>query len=82
MPDLTEHEIASTDFGEYSAEKYLDDLGRITQYYIDPDLAESDRQNSTDTVHWLHGRGVRFLPNYGRQAFKHRWPVQVLRRRR
>ena len=25
---------------------------------------------STDTVHWLHERGVRFMPNYGRQAFK------------
>ena len=40
VPDLTEQEIANTDFGEYTAEQYLDDLGRITQYHIDPDLAE------------------------------------------
>ena len=26
-------------------------------------------QNSTDTVQWLRGRGVRFVPNYGRQAY-------------
>ena len=41
VPDLSDDEIARTDFGEYTAEDYLDDLGRITQYYIDPDLAET-----------------------------------------
>jgi hypothetical protein len=41
VPDLSDEEIARTEFGEYSAEDYLDDLGRITQYYIDPDLAET-----------------------------------------
>src|ERR1700674_4515890 len=71
VPDLSDADIARTDFGEYSAETYLDDLGRITQYYIDPDLAETLVRNSTDTVHWLMGRGVRFLPNYGRQAYNH-----------
>jgi tricarballylate dehydrogenase len=71
VPDLSDADIARTDFGEYSAEDYLDDLGRITQYYIDPDLAETLVKSSTDTVHWLMGRGVRFLPNYGRQAYNH-----------
>ncbi len=69
VPDLTEAEIARTDFGQYTAEDYLDDLGRVTQYYIDPDLAEIIVRNSTDTVHWLRERGIRFVPNYGRQAF-------------
>src|SRR5689334_11184093 len=32
VPDLTEDEIARSDFGTYTAEDYLDDLGRITQY--------------------------------------------------
>src|SRR5438105_3590523 len=71
VPDLGDADIARTDFGEYSAEEYLDDLGRITQYYIDPDLAETLVTNSTDTVHWLMRRGVKFLPNYGRQAYNH-----------
>jgi tricarballylate dehydrogenase len=71
VPDLSDADIARTDFGEYSAEDYLDDLGRITQYYIDPDLAETLVRNSTDTVHWLLGRGVKFLPNYGRQAYNY-----------
>src|SRR5262250_2941649 len=71
VPDLSDADIARTDFGEYTTEYYLDDLGRITQYYIDPDLAETLVKNSTDTVHWLMGRGVKFLPNYGRQAYNH-----------
>src|SRR5258705_955052 len=71
VPDLSDADIARTDFGEYSAEDYLDGLGRIAQYYIDPDLAETLVKSSTDTVHWLMGRGVKFLPNYGRQAYNH-----------
>src|SRR5215212_4336786 len=47
VPDLSEEEIATTDFGSYSAEEYLDDLGRLTQYYCDPDLAETLVSNST-----------------------------------
>ena len=71
VPDLSEGEIANTDFGAYSAEDYLDDLGRVTQWYCDPDLAETVVKNSTDTVEWLYGRGVRFVPRFGRYAFKH-----------
>src|SRR5215470_3981395 len=71
VPDLSDADIERTDFGEYSRETYLDDLGRVTQYFIDPDLAETLVDNSTDTVHWLMGRGVKFLPNYGRQAYNH-----------
>ena len=71
VPDLSEGEIANTDFGEYTAEAYLDDLGRVTQWYCDPDLAETVVRQSTETVQWLHGCGVRFVPRFGRYAFKH-----------
>src|SRR4051812_38856451 len=71
VPDLSPGEIENTDFGEYTAEQYLDDLGRVTQWYCDPDLAETVVRQSTDTVQWLHGRGVRFVPRFGRYAFKH-----------
>src|SRR4029079_10915389 len=70
VPDLTEQAVARTDFGAYHAEQYFDDLGRITQYNTDPELADILVHRSTDTVNWLHKLGVRFLPNYGRQAFK------------
>lgn len=65
VPDLSESEKANTDFGRYSAEQYFDDLGRLTQYYCDPDLAETLVNNSTSTVQWLHSQGVKFLPFYG-----------------
>ena len=71
VPDLTEGEIANTDFGKYTAEDYLDDLGRVTQWHCDPDLAETLVRRSSDTVQWLHGRGVKFVPRFGRYAFKH-----------
>ena len=71
VPDLSEGEIENTDFGEYTAEQYLDDLGRVTQWYCDPDLAEAVVRQSTETVQWLHRQGVRFVPRFGRYAFKH-----------
>jgi tricarballylate dehydrogenase len=71
VPDLSQGEIENTDFGQYTAEEYLDDLGRATQWHCDPDLAETVVRRSTDTVQWLHGRGVKFVPRFGRYAFKH-----------
>lgn len=70
VPDLSADEIAMSDFGEYSAERYLDELATTTQYHIDPDLAEMLVRESTPTVRWLRDKGVRFAPKYGRQAFK------------
>ena len=70
VPDLSEEEIARTDFGEYTEEQYLDDLGRLTQYYIDPDLAEIIVRRSTETVRWIRDKGIRFVPNYARYGFK------------
>ena len=40
MPDLTAEELERTDFGSYSEADFYDDLGRVTQYRCDPDLAE------------------------------------------
>jgi tricarballylate dehydrogenase len=71
VPDLSSGEIENTDFGEYTAEQYLDDLGRVTQWHCDPDLAETLVRGSTQTVQWLHAKGVRFVPRFGRYAFRH-----------
>src|SRR5207249_978597 len=40
MPDLTEAEIAQTDFGTYTEEEFFDDVGRITKFRSDPELGE------------------------------------------
>ncbi|NLU76206.1 FAD-dependent tricarballylate dehydrogenase TcuA [Streptomyces sp. HNM0575] len=70
MPDLTEEEIANTDFGSYPAGDYLDDLARVTEYRTDPELASTLVEKSLPTLLWMAEKGVRFVPIYGRQAFK------------
>jgi tricarballylate dehydrogenase len=70
MPDLSEAEIARTDFGSYSAEQFYDDLGRVTGYRTDPALAETLITGSYPTLSWMQQQGVRFLPLYGRQSFE------------
>ncbi len=32
IPDLSEQEISSTDFGTYTEEQFLDDMARVTEY--------------------------------------------------
>jgi tricarballylate dehydrogenase len=70
IPDLTEKEIEETDFGTYTAEKFFDDMAQVTQNRANPDLVELLVTKSFDTLNWMREKGVRFIPIYGRQAFK------------
>jgi tricarballylate dehydrogenase len=70
MPDLTAEEIANTDFGTYMEEQFFDDMGRVTEYRTDPELCELLVTRSKGTMRWMQGKGIRFAPIYGRQAFK------------
>ena len=70
MPDLTEEEISRTDFGTYTEAQFFDDMGRITEYRTDPDMAELLITKSLETMVWMRSKGVKFQPIYGRQAFK------------
>src|SRR3979409_204179 len=40
VPDLTEQEVATTDFGTYTHEQFFDDMARVTQNRADPALVE------------------------------------------
>jgi tricarballylate dehydrogenase len=70
MPELTDDEVAITDFGSYPASAFLDDLARVTEYRTDPELAGTLVEQSYPTLLWMRDKGVRFVPIYGRQAFK------------
>lgn len=70
MPDITENEIATTDFGTYTEDQFFDDMFRVTQHRTDPDLCEVLVRQSFSTIRWMREKGVRFVPIYGRQAFK------------
>ena len=70
MPDLTDDEVARTDFGTYGEEHFFDDMGRVTDWRCDPALTERLVTRSRETLLWMRGLGIRFQPIWGRQAFK------------
>ena len=70
MPDLTDDEVSITDFGTYTSDQFFDDMFRVTQFRTNPDMAETLVTRSYDTLMWMRGKGIRFQPIWGRQAFK------------
>ncbi len=67
--ELNAEDKAKSDFGTYPKEKFFDDLGEITNYRTNPDLAELLVTRSYETIRWLKEKGVKLQPSYGRQAF-------------
>jgi tricarballylate dehydrogenase len=67
--DLSDEEVARTDFGAYTAEQFIDDMARVTEYRCDPDLTELLVKESFPAVLWMRHKGVRFTAAWGRQAF-------------
>jgi tricarballylate dehydrogenase len=70
VPELSDEEAAITDFGSYPEQAFFDDLAGVTDYRTDPELADTLVTGSFETLTWMRGHGVRFIPIYGRQAFK------------
>ena len=70
VPDLGARERETTDFGAYPAERFFDDMARVTEYRANPDLVEVLVRRSGPTLRWMRGLGIRFAPMYGRQAFR------------
>ena len=69
-PELTDAEVESSDFGRYSEDDFYEDMFRITRNRSDPDLCARLVSHSRGTLQWLRDKGVRFMPIYGRQAFR------------
>jgi tricarballylate dehydrogenase len=70
VPDLSQAEIDTTDFGTYTQDQFFDDMARVTQFRTDPNLCELLVTRSFDALNWMREKGIRFVPIYGRQAFK------------
>jgi len=85
VTELSDEEIANSDFGTNTKEEFFDDLFRLTSYRTDADLSEILVTQSLDTMAWLRSQGARFVPNYGRQSgmvggkrkFFGRMPIEV-----
>src|SRR5207248_10128304 len=57
--ELSEQELATSDFGTYTQDKYYDDLGRLTDYRSNPDMAELLITKSQETLLWMRSQGIR-----------------------
>jgi len=85
VTDLTDEDVATSDFGTNTREEFLDTLYQLTSYRTDPELSEILVNQSLDTMAWLRSKGVRFVPNFGRQSglvngrriFFGRMPIEV-----
>ncbi|MDB5804306.1 MAG: tricarballylate dehydrogenase [Betaproteobacteria bacterium] len=85
VTELTDEEIADSDYGTNREDEFFDDMFRLTQFRTDPTLCEILVTKSLDTMAWLRETGVRFVPNYGRQSglvngkrkFFGRLPIEV-----
>src|SRR5438067_662762 len=68
VADLTDAEVAGSDFGTNTTEEFYDDLFRLSSYRADPVLTEMLVTQSLDIMVWLRSKGAKFAPNFGRQS--------------
>jgi tricarballylate dehydrogenase len=68
--DLSEQEVASMEVDPYTEDTYYDDLMRVTEDCADADLALTLVRQSLPTVRWMRDIGIRWIPMFGRQAYK------------
>ncbi len=68
--DLSDEEKASMDVPLYTEDNYYDDLMRVTEDLSDPDLALALVRESQPTMRWMKSQGIRWIPMFGRQAYK------------
>lgn len=69
VPDLSEDELAKSDFGSYPSAQYFDELIEMSGMRADGDLVDLLVKQSFDTLQWMRSHGVRFIPIHGRQSF-------------
>lgn len=70
LPEMTDDEFEMADFGSYPKEMFFDDLSRMSNYRTDYDLASVLTNKSYETMRWLMQHNVKWIPIYGRQAYK------------
>ena len=68
--DLSDQEAAQMEVDPYTEDNFYDDLMRVTEDCADPDMALLLARESQNTVRWMKERGIRWIPMFGRQAYK------------
>ena len=81
MPDLTDEEIANTDFGTYTEDQFFDDMARVTEYRSDPrSRPRSWCSRASTTMQWMREQGRALHADLGPAGLQDRRQVQVLGR--
>ena len=70
IDDLSKAEADQIILPVLKKEDYLDDLRRVTEGQTDDTLSELLVGRSRDTMRWMRGNRVRFIPMFGRQSYK------------
>jgi tricarballylate dehydrogenase len=70
VADMSDEEAASMEVDPYTEDNFYDDLMRVTEDCADPDMAMLLVRESQRTVRWMKDRGIRWIPMFGRQAYK------------
>lgn len=68
--DLSDQEAAQMEVDPYTEDNFYDDLMRVTEDCADSDMALLLVRESQNTVRWMKERGIRWIPMFGRQAYK------------
>jgi tricarballylate dehydrogenase len=68
--DLSDQEAAQMQVDPYTEDNFYDDLMRVTEECADADMALRLVRESQNTVRWMKDRGIRWIPMFGRQAYK------------
>ncbi len=70
MPEITDAEADLIDMGSYPESAFYYDVMRLTEGLTDPGLLQVLVKRAYATIQWMRTQGVRWMPMYGRQAFK------------
>jgi tricarballylate dehydrogenase len=69
IPELSDAEMRSIDVGSYAPEQMYADMMRVSEGLADDLLTDTVVRRAYPTMLWLRERGVRWMLQYGRQAF-------------
>ncbi|WP_135465936.1 FAD-dependent tricarballylate dehydrogenase TcuA [Crenalkalicoccus roseus] len=69
LVDLSEAEAARIHIPPLPPDLYMRDLMRVTENLADESLAGILIGRSRETIVWMRGKGVRFIPMFGRQSY-------------
>ena len=70
VPGMSPEEAQTIEVGRYLQSDFYNDVMRVTEGLSDTELINVLVTESRPTVKWMMEKGIRWIPMYGRQAYK------------